>query len=59
MYWTACSFIVLSDVYVAKDNDFQAKETLKSVIENYPQDEKNYNEVMKESKERLDARNAE
>lgn len=59
LYWTACSFIVLSDVYVAKDNDFQAKETLKSVIENYPQDEKNYNEVMKESKERLDALNAE
>ena len=24
------------DVYVAKDNVFQAKETLKSIIENYP-----------------------
>ena len=30
------SFITLSDVYVAKDNVFQAKATLKSIIENYP-----------------------
>lgn len=35
-YWVARAFITLSDVYVAKDNVFQAKETLKSIIENYP-----------------------
>ena len=29
-------FVTLSDVYVAKVNVFQAKETLKSIIENYP-----------------------
>ena len=33
-YWVAKSFILLADVYVAKDNAFQAKETLRSVIEN-------------------------
>ncbi|MGN0033738.1 MAG: tetratricopeptide repeat protein [Candidatus Limimorpha sp.] len=35
-FWVAKAFILLSDVYVAKDNVYQAKETLKSVIENYP-----------------------
>ena len=35
-YYVAMSFITLSDVYVAKGNVFQAKETLKSIIENYP-----------------------
>ena len=34
-YWVAKSFITLADVYVAKDNYFQAKETLRSVIDNY------------------------
>lgn len=33
-YWVAKSFILLADVYVAKDNLFQAKETLRSVIDN-------------------------
>ena len=35
-YYVAMSFVTLSDVYVAKDNVFQAKETLKSIIDNYP-----------------------
>ena len=35
-YYVAMSFVTLSDVYVAKDNVFQARETLKSIIENYP-----------------------
>lgn len=35
-YWLAKSFILLSDIYVAKKDDFQAKHTLKSLIENYP-----------------------
>ena len=33
-YWVAKSFILLADVYVAKDNAFQAKETLRSVVDN-------------------------
>ena len=33
-YWVAKSFILLADVYVGKDNVFQAKETLRSVVDN-------------------------
>ena len=33
-YWVAKSFILLADVYVAKDNTFQARETLRSVVDN-------------------------
>ena len=51
--WTARSFIILSDVYVAKDNIFQAKETLKSVIENYPDDEDDYTEVVDLAQDKL------
>jgi TolA-binding protein len=34
-YWVAKGFLLLSDVYMANDNEFQARETLKSIIENY------------------------
>ena len=34
-YDVAMSFIVLSDVYVAKGNVFQAKATLQSIVDNY------------------------
>ena len=51
--WTARSFILLSDVYVAKDNIFQAKETLKSVIENYPKDRDDSNDIIKEAEGKI------
>ncbi len=34
-YWVAKGFILLSDIYVARKNYFQARETLKSIINNY------------------------
>ncbi|NVO19971.1 MAG: tetratricopeptide repeat protein [Bacteroidetes bacterium] len=34
-YWVAKGFILLADVYVKKDNAFQAKQTLQSIIDNY------------------------
>ncbi len=34
-FWVAKAFILLADVYVLENNVFQAKETLKSIIENY------------------------
>ncbi len=34
-YWIANGFILLADVYVGRDNIFQAEQTLTSVIENY------------------------
>jgi TolA-binding protein len=34
-FWVAKGFILLADVYVKKDNNFQAKQTLQSIIDNY------------------------
>lgn len=34
-YWVAKGFLLLADVYVKQNNIFQAKETLKSIVENY------------------------
>ena len=34
-YWIAKGFILLADIYLQKGNDFQAKATLQSIIENY------------------------
>lgn len=34
-YWVAKGFLLLADIYLAKGNTFQAKETLKSIIDNY------------------------
>lgn len=35
-YWVAKGFILLADIYVVRNNNFQAEQTLKSVIDNYP-----------------------
>lgn len=35
-FYKAKAYLVMSDAYKAEGNDFQAKETLKSIIENYP-----------------------
>lgn len=34
-FWLAKSFLLLSDIYLARDNSFQAKATLQSIIDNY------------------------
>lgn len=48
-YWVVKSFIVLSDIYVAKGDNFQAIATLNSIIENYaPEDD-----VKKEARTKL------
>jgi len=38
-YWVAKSFILLADDYVALKDDYQAKATLQSIIENYKGDD--------------------
>jgi TolA-binding protein len=63
-YWKAKSFILLADVYRAMDDQFQAKHTLKSIIENYePSGEgddivetakKKYNTLIEEEKFEMD-----
>ena len=35
-YWLAKAFILLSDIYLQNGKDFDAKHTLRSLIENYP-----------------------
>ena len=48
-FWVVKSFILLSDIYVAKNETFQAKATLQSVIDNYePEDD-----LKKEAREKL------
>lgn len=36
-YWLARSFILLSDIYLSQGDQFQAKHTIKSIVENYPE----------------------
>lgn len=43
--WLAKGLILLSDIYLAKDDPFQAKATLESIIENYEGDDKIKNEA--------------
>lgn len=38
-YWLAKSFILWSDIYYAKGNSLQAKQTLQSIIDNYDGDD--------------------
>lgn len=54
-YWVARSFILLADAYAGKGDDFQAKSTLESVIENYEEDD----DVIPSAKERLQKLNNE
>ena len=59
-YYVAMSFVTLSDVYVAKGNIFQAKETLKSIIDNYPEGEpKTLSEQKLAALENLESNNEE
>jgi TolA-binding protein len=37
-YWLGKSFLLLSDIYLSKGDEFQAKHTLKSLYENYNDD---------------------
>ncbi len=50
-YWIAKSFILLADVYVALKDNFQAKSTLQSVIENY---EGKNDDILQTAKEKLE-----
>lgn len=35
-FWLAKSFLLLADIFVARKDDFQAKHTLRSLLDNYP-----------------------
>lgn len=62
-YWLAKAFILLADVYLKNDDKFQAKHTLKSIVDNYNPDAKDeiikvatekYNAIIEEEKLKLD-----
>ncbi len=59
-YWLAKSFILLANIYQHQNDNFQAKHTLKSIVENYNPDANDdivktatlrYNAIIKEEKE--------
>ena len=49
-YWLVKSFILLADIYAEKDNLFQAKATLQSIVDNYEGDQ----ELLDEAKQKLE-----
>lgn len=49
-YFLAKSFILWADIFAKRGNDFQAKQTLKSIIDNYDNEE-----VVKEAQDKLSA----
>lgn len=49
-YWLAKSFILLSDVYMGRNDVFQAKHTLKSLVDNYSATDDG---IIDEAKEKL------
>ena len=49
-YWVAKGFITMAEAYRGKGDNFQAKATLESVIDNYDNDKDG---VVKEAKELL------
>ena len=53
-YWVAKGFILMADAYAGKGDDFQAKSTLESVIDNYDNDG---DDVLQEAKSRLEKLN--
>jgi len=61
-YWLAKTFILLADVYIQKNDIFQAKHTLKSIIDNYNPDandeilntaKEKYNKIVEDEKYEL------
>ena len=51
-FWLAKSFLLLSDIYLKNGDEFQAKHTLKSIEENYP--EKN-DGILSEAQQKIQA----
>ena len=54
-YWVVKAFILLADIYAEKDNMFQAKATLQSIIDNYDGDQDLLNEAQSKLQAILDA----
>ena len=57
-FWLAKSFLLLSDIYLKNGDEFQAKHTLKSVEENYPDKEDGILEMTRQKLQQIEAREA-
>ncbi|MCX7862627.1 MAG: tetratricopeptide repeat protein [Bacteroidales bacterium] len=51
-YWLAKAFLLLADIYIQKNDNFQAKATLQSIIDNY---KNNDDEIKNEARNKLNA----
>ncbi len=54
-YWIAKGFILLGDNYLALKDTFQAKETYKSIVENYQKDPADADDLKTIAQQKLDA----
>ncbi len=54
-YWIAKGFILLGDNYLVQKDTFQAKETYKSIVDNYEKDPSDPDELKQIAKEKYDA----
>ena len=57
-FWLAKSFILLSDIYLKNNDEFQAKHTLKSIVDNYPEPDDGILEVTRQKLAQIEASEA-
>lgn len=55
-FWLAKAFILLSDIYTKNNDDFQAKHTLKSIEENYPDKNDGIINITRQKLQQIEAR---
>ncbi len=58
-YWLAKSFILLADIYEKNGDEFQAKHTLKSILENYPEPNDGIMDTTRQKLSQIEANEAE
>ncbi len=56
-YWVAKGYLVLADHYIKQKDDYQAKYTLQSLIDNYEKSESDPEDIVKTAKEKFDVLN--
>ena len=54
-FWIAKGFILLGDTYMAQNDSFQAKETYKSIVENYEKGLNDPEDIVTIAKQKFDA----
>jgi tetratricopeptide (TPR) repeat protein len=57
-FWLAKSFILLSDIYMKNGDEFQAKHTLKSIIDNYPEPNDDVLDITRRKLQEIEANEA-